>query len=180
MDNKTAATLQAIGADIVRSFAAIVVETFLLAIYTTLVFKASRIIMLNARTRISMITLAVIILLFLLSLVLWGFDITDFVRLTRITLIRDPDLPMMDKYDKAQQKLFGLLAPLDLIYAYMYSVAVPSKAILGDGIVVWRVYVLWGQTNWKWIVILPFALLAGSFGAFSKPRTKQAIHYYFP
>ncbi|KAG6916819.1 hypothetical protein DXG01_005201 [Tephrocybe rancida] len=116
--DSTAVTLQAIGTDIVRTFTAIVVETFLL--------------------------------------VLWGFDITNFIHAAQITLIHNPDLPMAEKYITSQQKVFDLLAPLDLIYAYM--------ALLGDGIVVWRVVVLWGHTKRRWVIAIPFMLLVGSLG----------------
>ncbi|KAG6865315.1 hypothetical protein C0991_003619 [Blastosporella zonata] len=89
-----------------------------------------------------------------MALVMWGFDITNFVREVQTTLIRDPDLPMGVKYATALQNTFSLVAPLDLLYAYM--------SILGDGIVIWRVYGLWRQSKRAWVIIFPLALLLGS------------------
>ncbi|KAG6916818.1 hypothetical protein DXG01_005200 [Tephrocybe rancida] len=114
--------------------------------------------------------------MFAMALVMWGFDVTNFVREVQTTLIRDPDLPMSAKYASAVQMTFSLVAPLDLLYAYM--------SILGDGIVVWRVYALWRHTKQAWVVLMPLALLFGSLvignipGVESNPRLSFAFFVY--
>lgn len=59
--------------------------------------------------------------MFAMALVLWSFDITNFVHEIKITLINDPDLPLGPKYDTATHGIFKLAAVLDLMYAYMVS-----------------------------------------------------------
>ncbi|KAG6909643.1 hypothetical protein DXG01_016223, partial [Tephrocybe rancida] len=66
-----------------------------------------------------MITLLVLLIMFAMALVMWGFDVTNFVRDAQTTLIRDPDLPMGVKYASAVQKTFSLLALEELLYGYM-------------------------------------------------------------
>ncbi|KAG6865314.1 hypothetical protein C0991_003618 [Blastosporella zonata] len=90
-------------------------------------------------TRVSLITMGVLLFMFAMALTLVSFDITNFVHEAQITLAHNPEMRMVDKYDAAQQKLFHLLAPLDLLYAI--------EALLGDGVIIWRVWVLWGNTK---------------------------------
>ncbi|KAG6826802.1 hypothetical protein H0H92_014361 [Tricholoma furcatifolium] len=89
-----------------------------------------------------------------MALVMWSFDLTNFVREVQTTLIDNPEGSMADKYAIATHLTFSLVAPEDLLYAYM--------TILGDGIVVWRVYALWRGTTRAWVAIFPVALLLGS------------------
>lgn len=147
--------LQAIGNDLVQTFAAIVVETFFLAIYIVLVIQASRVLIRKGLTRVPLITLIALLVMFGMALVMWGFDITNFVHEVQITLIRDPEAPLDAKYGVALKEVFHLAAVLNALYSYM--------SILGDAIVVWRVYALWGRTTRRWVVLLPLGLLFGSF-----------------
>ncbi|KAG5730268.1 hypothetical protein E4T56_gene10558 [Termitomyces sp. T112] len=154
MDNTTTNTLLAIGHDLLRSFAGTVVETFFLAIYTVFVILASRVLIRKAPSRVSIITLLAVLLMYIMALVMWAFDVANFVHQVQIPLMSNPDQHIDKKYHMSQQKVFSLIAPLDLLYSYM--------ALLGDSIVVWRVFVLWGQSRRRWVVVLPLALLVGS------------------
>ncbi|GLB44600.1 hypothetical protein LshimejAT787_1702270 [Lyophyllum shimeji] len=151
------ATLQAIANDLVQTFAAIVVETFFLAIHTVLIVQASRLLVRKGLTRVPLITLIVLLIMFGMALVMWGFDITSFVHEVQITLLHDPDAPLDAKYGVALKSVFHLAAVLDALHAYM--------SILGEAIVVSRVHASWGQTNRRWFVLLPPSLLFGSFVA---------------
>ncbi|KAG6829233.1 hypothetical protein H0H92_005235 [Tricholoma furcatifolium] len=179
MDSTTIRTLQEIGTDLIHSFTAILFETFLLAIYTVLVIKTCCMLGRKAsQSRVSFVTLIVILLMYSMALTMWSFDVTNFIHQVQIPLLRNPDAPLADKYAESQQSLFHLLAPLDLLYAY--------EAILGDGIVVWRVYVLWGNTKLA-AALLTFCvarlgtkIIDGSFQSPAFCKNVQTVSYSTP
>ncbi|KAH0579894.1 hypothetical protein H2248_002719 [Termitomyces sp. 'cryptogamus'] len=120
MDNTTTNTLLAIGHDLLRSFAGTVVETFFLAIYTVFVILASRVLIRKAPSRVSIITLLAVLLMYIMALVMWAFDVANFVHQVQIPLMSNPDQHIDKKYHMSQQKVFSLIAPLDLLYSYMH------------------------------------------------------------
>lgn len=146
--------LQEIGNDLLRTFVAIVVHTFTLTIYTVVAVKAVRVLPRIGRTKVSMTTLGIIIVMFLMAVVLWVLDVVNFIAEATETLINDLDTPINVKLANAKSAIFGRLVVTDLLYAYM--------CLLGDSVIIWRVYAFWGQGAQRWVLILPWAMLGGS------------------
>ncbi|KAG6884613.1 hypothetical protein C0993_009525 [Termitomyces sp. T159_Od127] len=121
MDSATAEILQGIGNDLLRGSAAIIVETFFLAIYTVLMYIASRILIHKGFKRVPVITLIILLTMYAMALAMWGFDVTNLVREIQTTLISNPEAPMADKYEVASHDIFSLVAPLDVMYSFMVS-----------------------------------------------------------
>ncbi|KAJ7485315.1 hypothetical protein FB451DRAFT_1554265 [Mycena latifolia] len=147
-------TLRAIGLDLVRGFVAITNETVLLTIYGGLVVKAG-FVLLNKRWRkkSSILTMLAILIMFTISIVLWALDLTDFIMEVKLSLIDDSDLPLDARHANALAFIFPLAAAIDALYSYM--------SLLGDGIILWR---LWNLKSYyrSWAVYIPMALLLGS------------------
>ncbi|KAK7001555.1 hypothetical protein R3P38DRAFT_2558902 [Favolaschia claudopus] len=190
-----AATLHDIGIDWVHTFVAITNETFLLAVYAVAVIYA----LLVLRTKLSrgskaqILTVAALVIMFLIALVLWTLDLANFIMEGKITLIQNPEDGIDTKYARALAFIFRLAAAQDALYAYM--------ALLGDAIIIHRVWVLKAYYR-PWIFMIPCALLVGSFiatlmltycvavtgseiilGNFEKPafcRNVQTVTYAMP
>ncbi|GLB43408.1 hypothetical protein LshimejAT787_1303090 [Lyophyllum shimeji] len=154
MTPQEAATLQSIGRSLVRTFAAIVFETFLLALYSVSVVKACSILLRKGRTRVSLINLAIVIVLYLLAVSLFIIDIINYVAEVTTSFIHHPDVPIAQSFASARDSIFRLAAVIDALYAYM--------TILGDAVIVWRVYAFWGQGKRRWVLIIPWTILLGS------------------
>jgi len=146
--------LQEIGTDIVRGFISVVIETFNFAIYTVLVIKAAQVLSRKAYTRASLITLTAVIVMYMIALILWVIDLTNFVSEPRNTLINNPNDPLDGKYADALNSIFHLSAVEDALYAYM--------SLIGDAIIIWRVHAFWGYGKHRWVLLLPSAILFGS------------------
>ncbi|KAG6850387.1 hypothetical protein H0H93_013942 [Arthromyces matolae] len=108
-------------------------------------------------TKTSLITLNVLLVIYALALTVSGLDITKFVHEAHYTLLYNPDLSVTEKYQVATQMVFRLSAPADLLYII--------EALLGDGIIIWRVWVLWGNSRRWWVILIPAALFVGSIVA---------------
>jgi len=184
-------TLRTIGHDVVRGFVAITNETVWLTVYAVLVLKASSVLLgKDRRTRSVIITFLAILLMFCIAVVLWILDLANFIMEAKLTLIVDPDLSLDAKLANAQGVMFPLIAAIDALYAYL--------SLLGDAIILWRVWNLQGYYR-PWVFVFPLALLLGSListlmltycvatvggdiviGAFEKPafcRNVQLVTY---
>ncbi|KAJ6524524.1 hypothetical protein B0H19DRAFT_1276482 [Mycena capillaripes] len=150
-------TLRSIGLSLVEDFAAISNETILLTVYGVLVLKAIFVLLgKGGRKRSTMLTLLAILVLFALSIVLWALDMTDFIMEVKLSLIDDPDLPIGARFDNASASIFPKIAAIDGLYSYM--------SLIGDGIIIWRVWNL-RSYYWSWVILIPVALLFGSLVA---------------
>ncbi|KAG6865418.1 hypothetical protein C0991_002808 [Blastosporella zonata] len=92
--------------------------------------------------------------MFLSAVVLWVLDVTNFIIEAKMTLLDSPNTPIDVKYGAAKKVVFNHLVATDLLYAYMCN--------LGDAVIIWRVYAFWGRGTQKWVLIVPWTLLAGS------------------
>lgn len=186
MTPEETATLQSIGKSLVRTFAAIVVETFLLALYAVCAVKACSVLLRKGYTRVSVINLTIVVILFLLAVSLFIIDVINYVSEVTTSFIHHPDVPLSQSFASARDSIFSLAAVIDALYAYM--------TILGDAVIIWRVYVFWGQGKRRWVLVIPWTMLLGSLvssalltycvaklgteiidGAFKKPEFCRSI-----
>ncbi|KAE9401127.1 hypothetical protein BT96DRAFT_856720 [Gymnopus androsaceus JB14] len=151
---ETLSILNVIGHDIVRSFVSASAETFLIAIYSVLVLKASRILLRKERTKVKMLTLAAVVTMYILALILWIIDLVNFVAEARITLIDNSNDDFDTKYSIATSFIFRRAAIQAMLYSYM--------SIIGDAVIVWRVYAFWSTERERVVLLIPGALLLAS------------------
>ncbi|KAH9895616.1 hypothetical protein C8Q73DRAFT_444097 [Cubamyces lactineus] len=154
MSSGDAAVYQSIGTDLLHSFVAVTVETFLIAVYSILVLETARLLLRKTRTRVSVCTCIVVFLMFGLALALWMIDIHNVVTEIQITLLDTSTAPLSDVYFSAVQKVLRLASVEDVVYSYL--------TILGDTIIIWRVYAFWSRGKEKLVLIIPIAFLLGS------------------
>ncbi|ESK83228.1 hypothetical protein Moror_3266 [Moniliophthora roreri MCA 2997] len=154
------AILRNIGNDLVKSTVAIAVKGVLITVYSVLVLKAGTILLGNRKRqsarKVPIVTMTVVAIMYLLCLTLSIIDLVLLVAETRITLVKDPEDDLNVKYERARGFMAPRVAAEDLIYSYM--------TVLGDGVIVWRVYAFWALSNWRIAaMIAPIALLLTSF-----------------
>ncbi|KAI0754317.1 hypothetical protein C8Q80DRAFT_361207 [Daedaleopsis nitida] len=152
-----AAIWQSIGYDIIHSFVAVTVETFVIAIYTVMVIKTGILLLRKNRTRVSVSTLAAVLVMFGLALALWIIDIHNVVAEVQMTLLKEPigqPESLSDVYSAAVTAVLRLASVEDILYSYM--------TIIGDGIIIWRVYAFWSNGQEKLALLIPLAFLLGS------------------
>jgi len=148
-------SLSLIGHDFVQSFVAVSCETFGIAIYSAMVFKAVKILYAKKKTYTVTIQLGAVVVLFILALIEWIIDCVNTVGEARITLIDDPDGDLESKYNDALEFIFRRNAIQAMIYAYM--------TVIGDAIIIWRVHAFWSMERLRLLVLLPASMLLGSF-----------------
>ncbi|KAJ7185599.1 hypothetical protein C8R46DRAFT_1061163 [Mycena filopes] len=148
-------TLRAIGLDLVRSFVAISNETILLTIYGAVMLKASFVLLGRGRwqKRSSALTMLALVFMFTIALVLWCMDMANFIMETKLSFIDNPDLSLDARLGNARKFIFPLLADIDALYSYM--------SLVGDGIIIWRVWNLKSYYR-PWVILIPLTLLVGS------------------
>ncbi|KAH9895608.1 hypothetical protein C8Q73DRAFT_644628 [Cubamyces lactineus] len=154
MSSADASVWQSIGTNLLNSFVAVTVETFLIAVYSILVFETARLLLRKTPTRVSAYTCIVVFLMFGLALVLWMIDIHNLVTVIKMTLLSTSMAPLSDVYDGAVRKTLRLASVEDVVYSYM--------TILGDTIIIWRVYAFWSRGKEKLVLIVPIAFWFGS------------------
>ncbi|KAK7039490.1 hypothetical protein R3P38DRAFT_3467504 [Favolaschia claudopus] len=132
-------TLRSIGLDLIRSYVATTNETILLTIYGALVLKATFVLLRREMRISSLITLLAILLMFTICLVLWALDLADFIAEGRLA--------------NARSFIFPNIAAIDALYSYL--------SLMGDGIIIWRVWNLKSYYR-PWVILIPIALLFGS------------------
>ncbi|KAJ7644943.1 hypothetical protein FB45DRAFT_1021680 [Roridomyces roridus] len=154
MTPEEASVLQGIGTDVVQNFVAITNETFLLI----MVVKAGFVLMSKERRRARayQLTMAAIILMFIIALILWTLDLANFITEAKVTLIQNPTEDIQSKLDSALDFVFRLAAAQDALYAYM--------SLLGDAIIIYRVWTIKAYYS-AWVLVIPCSLLFGSLVA---------------
>ncbi|KAI0668145.1 hypothetical protein C8Q78DRAFT_980296 [Trametes maxima] len=159
--------LQSIGGDIKRSFVAVIVETFLVAIYSVLALKTGRLVIRKNRTMVSVCTTLAVFVMFCMALSLWMIDIHNVVSELEVTLLSTSADSLEDRYSAATSQVLFLASVEDILYAYMMRIST-DLAIHGHfltslyGIIIWRVYAFWSQGRERLILIIPLAFLLGS------------------
>ncbi|KAF7375479.1 hypothetical protein MSAN_00435900 [Mycena sanguinolenta] len=153
------ASLNEIGHDIVQAFAAIICETLLLTIYGVFVLKCLLLVRHSVKQRaLSGYLLSMTILtMFASAIVLWTLDLTNFIMEAKITLIEKSGDLIDAKYQEALAFVFRLEAAQDVLYAYM--------TLLGDAIIIHRIWKLQAFSGRLWVLLVPCAILFGSFVA---------------
>ncbi|KAI0656068.1 hypothetical protein C8Q70DRAFT_389906 [Cubamyces menziesii] len=149
-----AAVWKSIGTNVLNSFVAVVVETFFIAVYSILVLETGRLLLRKTRTRVSVYTCIIVFIMFGLALALWMIDIHNLVTVIQMTLLSTSAAPLSDVYNSAVRKTLRLASVEDVVYSYM--------TILGDTIIIWRVYAFWSHGREKLVLIIPIAFLFGS------------------
>ncbi|KAI0345928.1 hypothetical protein BDW22DRAFT_928458 [Trametopsis cervina] len=169
--------LQDIGKDILRSFIAVVVETWFvgefgilsyysneselikgrLAVYTILVVKATQILLAKERRRrkFAQATLMIVLVMYIMDVALWIMDVRSVMVEVDLALIRTSDgRTLEERYDAANEAILRIHLIEDVLYAYM--------TILGDAIVLSRVFAFWSQGTERLVLLIPCALYLGS------------------
>ncbi|KAG6871207.1 hypothetical protein C0992_011504, partial [Termitomyces sp. T32_za158] len=92
--------------------------------------------------------------MFLVATTLLSIDLANYVTVINVSFIHRPDLSIIERYEDASGVTFKRAVVTDALYGYM--------TILGDVIVVWRVYAFWGSGKRRWALVLLGAMLMGS------------------
>ncbi|KAG6908526.1 hypothetical protein DXG01_004297 [Tephrocybe rancida] len=160
MTPEEAVTLQEIGKDLRKTFAAIIVKTFLFPLYVVCFYKAINILRRKPRGWMTGINMTIMILLFLMASSLISIDISNFVTEINTTFIYNTGTVLDTKYGQASNATFNRVLVIDAVYTYM--------TVLGDAIIVWRVVIVWrvnafwGQGKRRWALYILYAMLLGS------------------
>ncbi|ETW83470.1 hypothetical protein HETIRDRAFT_458772 [Heterobasidion irregulare TC 32-1] len=99
--------------------------------------------------------LAVTLLMFAMSSTLLSMDIVNLILTIRGTTIAHLGYSLQDKADMTDDSLIP--------FFWVENGIFPFEFALGDGVVVWRAWALWKDSNRK-ALIAPLVLLAGSLG----------------
>ncbi|KAI0766689.1 hypothetical protein BD413DRAFT_150254 [Trametes elegans] len=148
-----------IGHDLLQAIVAVTVETFMMAIYTTLVVKATMLLVRRrsyTRNSVFLCTCCGIHAMFILVLSLWIIDIHNVVSEIQNTML--PPLSgssLADAYAATRSASLRLAAVEDALYAYMSNI--------GDGFIIWRVYALWSAGRERYVFLVPLTFLVCSF-----------------
>ncbi len=129
-------------------------------------------------TRVSVRTCLAVFVMFGLALSLWLIDIHNVIAEVQMTLLSTSKDPLEDRYVAAVSEILRLASVEDILYAYMVSSSLrwilmessslPAvcQTIIGDGIIIWRVYAFW-STGWeKFVLLIPITFLLGSICTF--------------
>ncbi|RPD52997.1 hypothetical protein L227DRAFT_423210 [Lentinus tigrinus ALCF2SS1-6] len=149
--------LHRVGRDLIRSFVINVFKTILLGIYFVLVGNTVNLLLRReTRTRASLYICMAVLLMLGLALALWIIDMHMIIVEVQSTVLSDTPGPLDDAYSAALSKVLAMAAIEDVLYAYM--------TIVGDGIIIWRVYAFWsgGSLRQKLVILFPITLLLGS------------------
>lgn len=144
-----------IGHNLIQSSVAVVVETFVIAIYTGLVIKTGRLLLRRSRrSKVSLWTSLAVLTMYCFALSLWMIDIHNIITEMSIMLHLSSANTLSELYSVATSKILRLSSIEDVLYAYM--------TIIGDGIIIWRVYAFWPSVRERLVLVIPLAFLGGS------------------
>ncbi|KAJ7336780.1 hypothetical protein DFH08DRAFT_705880 [Mycena albidolilacea] len=90
-----------------------------------------------------------IFIMFVMAIVLWTLDLVNFIMETKITLIGNSEDDIDVKLNNALIFTHLLEAAQNVLYAYM--------TLLGDAIIIYRVWKLQAFSGNPWVLFLPFA-----------------------
>ncbi|KAI0691360.1 hypothetical protein C8T65DRAFT_745483 [Cerioporus squamosus] len=105
--------------------------------------------------------------MFGLALALWMIDIHMVVSEVQMTLLSDSTDSLASLYAAAKSHNLRFAAVENILYAYM--------TVIGDGVIIWRVYAFWSYGKEKLFVLLPIVSLVGSITT-SLMLTYCAVH----
>ncbi|KNZ80120.1 hypothetical protein J132_07110 [Termitomyces sp. J132] len=162
MTPEESTTLVVIGKDLRKTFAAIIFEALLFPIYGGCVYKACSILIRKTRTWMMTINMTIIITMFLIATTLVGIDLANYVTEITDSFIHNPDLGIDERYENASNVTFKRVVVIDALYGYMNTQGRVPQTVLGDIIVVWRVWAFWGNGKRRWALVLLCSMLLGS------------------
>ncbi|KAI0344507.1 hypothetical protein BDW22DRAFT_1427205 [Trametopsis cervina] len=183
-----AALLASFGHSTIQSFVSVVVSTWIAGLYTWLVIKAGSILLQKERRRrrMALVTWSIVLTMYLIKLTLWFIDARQIIASIELTLIDSSSPDLAVRRARANNDLRRLSIAEDVLYAYM--------TVLGDAIVLWRVYAFWHEGLELLALIVPCAVYLASvvcaglvtycaaqsgadlsFGAFTNPPFCQHI-----
>ncbi|VDC03911.1 unnamed protein product [Peniophora sp. CBMAI 1063] len=144
--------LSIIGHNTIRNIVCLTVEAVLYTIYSTLVMLCGRIYIKRQRWNvISTVLFAVILTMFLLDTALCIIDMNDAIREISSTLLSTAPNTLAERLDDLTQ-----LWPVEnVIYSFLMN--------LGDVVICWRTYAFYRHSRERWLLLIPFTFLAGSF-----------------
>ncbi|KAI0346161.1 hypothetical protein BDW22DRAFT_723975 [Trametopsis cervina] len=148
--------LQVIGSELRQSFVAVTVETWAISIYTVLLVVAVKLLLHKERRQslISKFMLAAIVILWMLDFILWVIDVHNVVVEMDMTLISNSTDSLEDRYAASGDTTLRLALVEAVIYSYM--------TLLGDLVVLWRVWIFWRDGREILIMLLPLAVYLAS------------------
>ncbi|KAI0093480.1 hypothetical protein BDY19DRAFT_428691 [Irpex rosettiformis] len=164
-------------------------HTSFLGLYTWLVIKCSLILLHKDRrhNKIAIFTWMIVITMYLIKLTLWTIDARNVISDLNILLVQNNDHSLAQRQLYAKESSTKLAVVEDVLYAF--------QVVLGDTIVLWRVYAFWHTGIEVWVMLIPGAAYLASlacaflvtycaaqstdleFGAFTNPRFCQNIQH---
>ncbi|KAI0812254.1 hypothetical protein BC629DRAFT_927450 [Irpex lacteus] len=183
------AILHSLGVSTIRGFVCCLVSTWVVGLYTWLVVKCGFILLHKDRrhNRIAIFTWTIVITMYLIKLTLWTIDARNVISDLNIYLVQSNDFSLAERKLRASQTSTKLSVVEDVLYAF--------QVVLGDTIVLWRVYAFWHTGVELWVMILPTAAYLASitcaflvaycaaqstdleFGAFTNPYFCRKIQH---
>ncbi|KAI0643444.1 hypothetical protein C8Q79DRAFT_1012723 [Trametes meyenii] len=154
MSSSVDAAWRSVGRDTIRSFVAVTVKTFIIGLYSVLIYMTGRLLLHKHRSKMSYWTASAVLIMFAMVLALWIIDIHNVIAEVQLTLLSNSTDSPAAIYAAAKHKLTHLAYAEDILYAFLTNV--------GDSIIIWRVYAFWSTSQGKWVLILPLACLLGS------------------
>lgn len=143
--------------------------------------------------------------MFIINIVNWIIDVIHLNIETRLTLIDNPELDLITKYNNALRVTSHWTLIQTVLASYLVSVrnmipqasAVTSvgtwrrasaianihilvlvhvKFNVGDAIIIWRVHVFWSGRRERLVMLIPCAILLGNFGKYSCAQRLQSSY----
>ncbi|KAJ6556124.1 hypothetical protein B0H19DRAFT_1029182 [Mycena capillaripes] len=152
LSNIDAASLDRYGLDITEGSVGVMIETALVAFYCVIfAFSLYSFLRKGIKSRTVFIMLCMVIYLFASALVMWVLDVFTYFT-TVHALLRHGNMPLPDRAALAAAETATLSTPQ---MAFFWI-----NMIIGDTIVIWRVWVIYFRT--RWIILLPCILLFAS------------------
>ncbi|KAI0705167.1 hypothetical protein BC835DRAFT_1410044 [Cytidiella melzeri] len=152
-----AALLHTFAQGAIHNFVSVVVSTWLVALYTWLVIKCGVILLQKERRRnkIAISTWSIVLAMYSIKLTLWFIDARNIIYALDVLFVQDSSDTLVEKQLRANQSVLKLDLVEDVLYAYM--------VVLGDAIVLWRVYAFWHTGHELFVLAIPAAVYLGSF-----------------
>lgn len=113
----------------------------------------------------SLVMLMLVLLIYVMDIVLWIIDVRNVVAELNTTLVDTHPDTLDERYTKSTDSVLKLSQVVDAIYAFMvcqrYACSYCRllnnilQTILGDAIVLWRVYAFWSTGRERWFMLIP-------------------------
>lgn len=120
--------------------------------------------------RVSFYTFLAVSSMYILAMTLWIIDVHNVLTEVRLTLLPKSDDPLGARYSSAQSSIVRLAAVEDVLYNYMVHPSylafrrhlIYLQTIIGDCIIIWRVFAFWPSQRERFVLGIPLLFLTGS------------------